>query len=65
MMGGAILPIVPVVCTGPVKYKGEEKLQIDIAHVKAAAKAVGVPDHHVFLQPLRPQALALMWNGGE
>ena len=23
MMGGAILPIVPVVCTGPVKYKGE------------------------------------------
>ena len=28
-MGGAILPIVPVVCTGPVKYKGEAKLQTD------------------------------------
>ena len=28
MMGGAILPIVPVVCIGPVKYKGEEKLQL-------------------------------------
>src|SRR5215469_15412200 len=27
MMGGAILPIVPVVCTAPVKYKGEAKLQ--------------------------------------
>src|SRR5690349_20355262 len=27
MMGGAILPLVPVVCTGPVKYKGEDRLQ--------------------------------------
>ena len=43
MMGGAILPIVPVVCTKPVKYKGEEKLQIDIANVKAAANAAGGP----------------------
>ena len=39
MMGGAILPIVPVVCTGPVKYKGEAMLQTDIANVKAAAQA--------------------------
>jgi len=31
MGGGAILPIIPVVCTGPVKYKGEEKVQVDIA----------------------------------
>jgi 5-methyltetrahydropteroyltriglutamate--homocysteine methyltransferase len=58
MMGGAILPIVPVVCTGPIKYKGEEKLQIDIANVKAATRAVGVPDHHVFCQLPRPRALA-------
>jgi Amidohydrolase family len=43
MIGGAILPIVPVVCTGPVKYKGEAKLQIDIANVKAAAKARRCP----------------------
>jgi len=42
MMGGAILPIVPVVCTGPVKYKGEAKLKIDIDNVKAAAKAAGL-----------------------
>ena len=48
MMGGAILPIVPVVCIGPVKYKGEAKLQADIANVKAAAKAAGVPDHRCF-----------------
>src|SRR5215472_14137951 len=49
MMGGAILPIVPVVCTAPVKYKGEAKLQVDIANVKAAAEAAGVLDDQVFL----------------
>jgi 5-methyltetrahydropteroyltriglutamate--homocysteine methyltransferase len=54
MMGGAILPLVPVACTGPVKYKGEDKLQADIANVKAAAKAAGVPDHQVFLPATAP-----------
>jgi 5-methyltetrahydropteroyltriglutamate--homocysteine methyltransferase len=51
MMG---VPSCPVVCMGPVKYKGEAKLQIDIANVKAAAKAVGVPDNHVFLPATAP-----------
>jgi 5-methyltetrahydropteroyltriglutamate--homocysteine methyltransferase len=59
MMGGAILPIVPVVCTKPVKYKGEEKLQIDIANVKAAANAAGVPDHHVFLPATAPSGVGI------
>ena len=59
MMGGAILPIVPVVCTGPVKYKGEAKLQIDIANLKAAAKAAGVPDHHVFLPATAPSGVGI------
>ena len=54
MMGGAILPLVPVACTGPVKYIGEDKLQVDIANVKAAAKAAGVPDHQVFLPATAP-----------
>ena len=27
MIGGAIAPIVPLVCTGPVKYRGEEALE--------------------------------------
>ena len=49
MMGGAIVPITPVVCVGPVKYRGEKLLQIDIANVKAAAKAAGIPHEHVFL----------------
>ena len=59
MMGGAILPIVPVVCTGPVKYKGEAQLQTDIANVKAAAKAAGVPDHHVFLPATAPSGVGI------
>src|SRR6202049_1134422 len=35
MMGGTIVPIVPVVCTGPVKYRGELALQKDIDNLKA------------------------------
>ncbi|HMG59890.1 MAG TPA: cobalamin-independent methionine synthase II family protein [Burkholderiales bacterium] len=38
MTGGAIAPIVPLVCTGPVNYCGEEALARDIANLKAAAK---------------------------
>jgi 5-methyltetrahydropteroyltriglutamate--homocysteine methyltransferase len=59
MMGGAILPIAPVVCTKPVKYRGDEKLQIDIANVKAAAKAAGVPDHQVFLPATAPSGVGI------
>src|SRR5947209_12307831 len=44
IMGGLIVPIVPVVCVGPVKYRGEAALQRDINNVKAAAKAAGVAD---------------------
>jgi 5-methyltetrahydropteroyltriglutamate--homocysteine methyltransferase len=59
MMGGAILPIVPVVCTAPVKYKGEAKLQIDIANVKAAANAAGVHHDHVFLPATAPSGVGI------
>ena len=59
MMGGAILPIVPVVCTSPVKYKGEAMLQTDIANVKAAAQAAGVPNTHVFLPATAPSGVGI------
>jgi len=59
MMGGAILPIVPVVCTAPVRYKGEAKLQIDIANVKAAAAAAGVAPEHVFLPATAPSGVGI------
>src|SRR4029078_11783854 len=59
MSGGALVPITPVVCVGPVKYRGEALLQIDIANVKAAAKAAGVPDNHVFLPATAPSGVGI------
>jgi 5-methyltetrahydropteroyltriglutamate--homocysteine methyltransferase len=49
MMGGAIVSLAPVVCVGPIKYRGEAFVKRDIANVRRAAAATGVPDHHVFL----------------
>lgn len=54
MLGGAIVKLVPVVCVGPVKYRGEEYVARDIANVKDAARAAGIPDHHVFLPATAP-----------
>src|SRR5262245_36501466 len=59
MMGGTIVSIVPVVCTGPVKYKGQQAVQRDIANIKAAAKSAGVPDHHVFLPATAPAGVGI------
>src|SRR6185369_6232560 len=59
MMGGAIVPLSPLVCVGPVKYRGEKYLKIDIDNVKAAAKAAGVPDHHVFLPATAPSGVGI------
>jgi 5-methyltetrahydropteroyltriglutamate--homocysteine methyltransferase len=42
MMGGAIVGLAPVVCVGPIKYRGEKFVQRDIAKVKRAAAASGV-----------------------
>jgi 5-methyltetrahydropteroyltriglutamate--homocysteine methyltransferase len=49
MMGGAIVKLAPVVCVGPIRYRGEKILQTDIDNLKAAAKAAGVPSHRLFL----------------
>ena len=57
MSGGALIPITPVICVGPVKYRGEALLQIDIDNVKAAAKAAGVPANHVFLPATAPSGV--------
>jgi 5-methyltetrahydropteroyltriglutamate--homocysteine methyltransferase len=57
MMGGAVVPSVPVVCTGPLKYCGEEFLRKDIANVKNAAKAAGIQQDHVFLPATAPSGV--------
>jgi 5-methyltetrahydropteroyltriglutamate--homocysteine methyltransferase len=57
MMGGAIVSLAPIVCVGPVKYRGEKLVQIDIDNVKAAAAAAGVANEHVFLPATAPSGV--------
>jgi 5-methyltetrahydropteroyltriglutamate--homocysteine methyltransferase len=59
MMGGAIVSLSPVVCVGPVRYRGEAPLARDIDNVKAAAAAAGVPLHHVFLPATAPSGVGI------
>ncbi|HEY4736014.1 MAG TPA: cobalamin-independent methionine synthase II family protein [Xanthobacteraceae bacterium] len=59
MMGGAIVSLAPVVCVGPVKYRGEKLVQIDIDNVKAAAAAAGVTNEHVFLPATAPSGVGI------
>jgi 5-methyltetrahydropteroyltriglutamate--homocysteine methyltransferase len=57
MMGGAIVSLAPVVCVGPVKYRGEKLVQADIDNVKAAAAAAGIANEHVFLPATAPSGV--------
>ena len=59
MMGGAIVGLAPVVCVGPVKYRGDEFVQRDIANVKRAAAAAGIADAHVFLPATAPSGVGI------
>jgi 5-methyltetrahydropteroyltriglutamate--homocysteine methyltransferase len=57
MMGGAIVSLAPVVCVGPVKYRGAKHVRTDIENVKAAAAAAGVANEHVFLPATAPSGV--------
>jgi 5-methyltetrahydropteroyltriglutamate--homocysteine methyltransferase len=57
MMGGAIASLAPVVCVGPIKYRGAKQLRTDIDNVKAAAAAAGVANEHVFLPATAPSGV--------
>jgi 5-methyltetrahydropteroyltriglutamate--homocysteine methyltransferase len=59
MMGGTLIPITPVVCVGPVKYRGEKLLQIDIDNLKAAARAAGVAESRLFLPATAPSGVGI------
>ena len=59
MMGGTVVSLGPVVCVGPVKYRGEMLLQTDINNVKAAAAAAGVTSEHVFLPATAPSGVGI------
>ena len=59
MLGGAIVPMAPVVCVGPVRYRGERAVKRDINNVRAAAEAAGVKPDHVFLPATAPSGVGL------
>jgi 5-methyltetrahydropteroyltriglutamate--homocysteine methyltransferase len=55
MLGGAVAPIVPLVCTGPVSYRTLEFVERDIANLKTAVKGLAVSD--VFLPSVSPSGV--------
>ncbi|MBI2502295.1 MAG: cobalamin-independent methionine synthase II family protein [Candidatus Latescibacteria bacterium] len=55
MFGGAIAPIVPLVCVGPVSYRGQESVCRDIDNLKAALK--GRKAEEVFMPAVAPSGV--------
>jgi 5-methyltetrahydropteroyltriglutamate--homocysteine methyltransferase len=55
MGGGAIAAIVPLVCTGPIRYCGDEALKRDIENLKAAVS--GIEHHTVFMPSVAPSGV--------
>ena len=52
MHGGAVTKVDPVVCTGPIRYKGADALHRDIANLKDAV--AGVDKEDVFMPAVAP-----------
>jgi 5-methyltetrahydropteroyltriglutamate--homocysteine methyltransferase len=57
MQGGAITPMVPLVCTGPVSYRGQEAVRSDIDNLKAALEVV--KPEEVFVPALAPSGVGM------
>ena len=55
MMGGSIAPRIPIVCTGPVSYRGQEAIRKDIENIKAAL--VGMKVEEAFMPAVAPSGI--------
>jgi len=55
MTGGSAVPSVPLVCTGPVTYIGQDRLRQDLANLRAAVGDAG-PDE-VFMPAVAPSGV--------
>ena len=55
MMGGSIAPRTPLVCTGPIQYRGQEAIRQDIANLKSALAAVDVSE--AFMPAVAPSGV--------
>ncbi len=57
MFGGTIVPITPIACIGPIRYRGAAALEQDLENLKAAARAAGLPLEQVFLPATAPSGV--------
>ena len=55
MMGGSIAPRTPLVCTGPIAYRGQEAIRQDIANLKSALAGVDVAE--AFMPAVAPSGV--------
>lgn len=55
MLGGSVVPSVPLVCVGPIQYRGRAALQRDIDNLKSAA--TGVKHQAVFMPSIAPSGV--------
>lgn len=55
MLGGSVAPIVPLVCTGPVSYRGQEAIRGDLDNLKAAVE--GMTPTAVFMPAVAPSGV--------
>ena len=55
MTGAAVASIVPLMCTGPVRYRGETAVRRDIENLKAAL--AGVKTEDVFMPSVAPSGV--------
>ena len=53
MMGGTVVSLAPVVCVGPVKYRGHKLVQTDIENVKRRLQQRASPTSTFFCRRLR------------
>ncbi len=55
MMGGSIVPRTPMVCTGPISYRGQDAIRKDIENLKAALVGLEVED--AFIPAVAPSGV--------
>jgi len=55
MMGGSIAPRTPMVCTGPISYRGQDAIRQDIDNLKAALGGLKVDD--AFMPAVAPSGV--------
>jgi 5-methyltetrahydropteroyltriglutamate--homocysteine methyltransferase len=57
MLGGTVTPVVPLACTGPVRYRDPAPLERDIANLKAAMSAAGA--RSAFMPAVAPSGVGM------